>query len=234
MMGLNEDLIKEVTHTFKTQWKEQETTEVPDPEDLKLNSNDARNLKQATVLYADLDGSTNMVDTQDWHFSAEVYKAYLRCASDIIRDENGAITGYDGDRVMAIFTGKRKNTSAVRCALKINFAAHHIMRPALEAQYGTSAFTLKHVVGIDTSQLRAARIGVRGDNDLVWIGRAANYAAKLASLSGKPTWITKAVYDAMTDEVKTANGVSMWTAHTWKTMNDLQVYASIYTWWPTP
>src|ERR1700732_4805691 len=132
-MGLKDDLIKEVTHTFKAQWEEQETTSVPDPENVKLNSNDAKDLKQATVLYADLDGSTNMVDTQDWHFSAEVYKAYLRCASEIIRGEGGAITGYDGDRVMAIFIGKQKNTAAVRCALKINFAAHHIIRPALEA-----------------------------------------------------------------------------------------------------
>jgi class 3 adenylate cyclase len=94
-MGLKDDLIKEVTLTFKSQWKEQETTAVPDPEDLNLNSNDARDLKYATVLYADLDGSTSMVDSQDWHFSAEVYKAYLLCASEIIRAEGGAITGYD-------------------------------------------------------------------------------------------------------------------------------------------
>jgi class 3 adenylate cyclase len=229
-MGLKDDLIEEVTLTFKSQWKEQETTTVPDPEDLKLNSNDARDLKHATVLYADLDGSTGMVDSQDWHFSAEVYKAYLLCASEIIRAEGGAITGYDGDRVMAIFIGKQKNTSAVRCALKINFAAHHIIRPALEAQYGNTAFILKHVVGIDTSQLRAARIGVRGDNDLVWIGRAANYAAKLASLSGKATWITKTVYEAMTDDVKISEGKSMWVPHKWTTMKDMQVYASTYTW----
>jgi class 3 adenylate cyclase len=131
---------------------------------------------------------------------------------------------------MAIFIGKQKNTSAVRCALKINFAAHHIIRPALEAQYGNTAFILKHVIGIDTSQLRAARIGVRGDNDLVWIGRAANYAAKLASLSGKATWITKTVYDAMTDEVKMSEGKSMWILHKWTAMKDMQVYASTYTW----
>jgi len=31
-----------------------------------------------------------------------------------------------------------------------------------------------------------ARVGVREDNDIVWIGRAANYAAKLCALSEKP------------------------------------------------
>jgi class 3 adenylate cyclase len=230
-MSLKDDLIAEVTNTFKKAWTVENTVAAPDPEDLRLNANHAKDLTLATVLYADLDGSTNMVDTKRWEFSAEVYKSYLRCASEIIRDEGGVITGYDGDRVMAIFTGDSKNTSAVRCALKINFAAIHIIQPALENQYSDTEFKLKHVVGIDTSQLRASRIGVRGDNDLVWIGRAANYAAKLASLSGKATWITKTVFDAMRDEVKTSNGTPMWKEHRWTQMNDAPVYASTYFWY---
>jgi class 3 adenylate cyclase len=230
-MGLKDDLSNEVSETFSHQWREEEAADIPDPEDLRLNANHAKNLKMATVLYADLDGSTNMVDTQNWNLSAEVYKSYLRCASEIIRNEGGSITAYDGDRVMAIFTGKTKNTSAVRCAMKINFAVIKIIQPALQQQYANVGFTVRHVVGIDTSQLRAARVGVRGDNDLVWIGRAPNYAAKLASLTGKATWITKSVYDAMLDEVKTASdGKSMWNAHTWTGMNDMAIYSSTYYW----
>jgi class 3 adenylate cyclase len=91
---------------------------VPNAEDLRLNSNHAKDLNAATVLYADLDGSTDMVDTKKWEFSAEIYKTFLKCASDIIKDEGGVITAYDGDRVMAVFTGSSKNTSAARCALR--------------------------------------------------------------------------------------------------------------------
>lgn len=46
------------------------------------------------------------------HFAAEIYKSYLHCASKIIRCENGVITAFDGDRVMGIFIGDLKNTSA--------------------------------------------------------------------------------------------------------------------------
>src|SRR6266567_1302175 len=182
-MSLKEDLTIEVKATFRAQWEAQSTTNVPAPENLKLNANHAKDLETATVLYADLDGSTNMVDMYDWQFSAEVYKTYLRCASQIMKSEGGSITAYDGDRAMAVFTGELKNTSAVRCALKINWAVEEIIRPALKVQYPSTNFILKHVIGVDTSQLRTARIGVRGDNDLVWIGRAANYAAKLTTLS---------------------------------------------------
>ena len=228
-MALIDNLEKEVKNIFKDVWDEAVTTGVPDPEDLRLNTNHAKYLENATVLYADLDGSTKMVDNEKWSVSAEVYKTYLRCASEIIRSENGVITAYDGDRVMAVFTGDKKNTSAVRCALKINYAVHYVIRPAFKAIYTSSDFLLNHVVGIDTSQLHAARIGVRGDNDIVWIGRAANYAAKLTTLSEKPIWITNDVYKKITDEVKIANGINMWTERRWTAMNNMSVYCSTYT-----
>ena len=228
-MGLKDDLSAEVKSTFAQAWEVQKTESVPAPEDLRLNANHAKDLEKATVLYADLDGSTSMVDNYKWEFSAEIYKTFLRCASQIIRSEGGTITAYDGDRVMAIFTGGTKNTDAVRCALKINYAVSEIIQPTINAQY-TTDFKLSHVVGIDTSQLRASRIGVRGDNDLVWIGRAANHAAKLTNESGKPTWITKAVYDSMNDDVKFHNGQHMWQKTYRTSMNQIEIYSSTYLW----
>ncbi len=75
---------------------------------------------------------------------------------------------------MAVFIGNAKNSSAARAALKINFARLHIIHPALKAQYPKTTYELKYVVGVDTSQLFVARTGIRGANDLVWVGRAAN------------------------------------------------------------
>ena len=229
-MGLKDDLAAEVKSTFAAAWEEQIATSVPSAEDLRLNANHAKNLVTATVLYADLDGSTNMVDGYQWSFSAEVYKNYLRCAAAVIKSEGGTITAYDGDRVMAVFTGGSKNTSAVRAAMKINYAVVEIIRPALKAQYPTSTFNLNHVVGVDMSQLRTARIGVRGDNDLVWIGHAANHAAKLTGISEKPLWITKAVFENMHNDVKFSKGIAMWERRAWTKMNNAEIYCSTY-WW---
>lgn len=229
-MSLKDDLKAEVKATFATQWDVQTTTSVPEPGDLRLNANHAKDLETATVLYADLDGSTNMVDNFDWTFSAEAYKTYLRCAAQIIKSEDGVVTAYDGDRIMAVFTGDLKNTSAVRCALKINYAVCEIIRPAMKAQYPSKVFMLKHVVGVDTSRLRTARIGVHGDNDLVWIGRAANYAAKLTGLPEKATWITKTVYDQMSKDVKYAKGTDMWELRHWTPMSNMPIYCSTYYW----
>ena len=200
-MALKADLESEVKAIFESKWTKRDGQVVPDPKDLQLG-NDAVKL-QATVLYADMAHSTDLVDGHKPHFAAEIYKAYLRCAARLIKHEQGAITAYDGDRVMAVFLGNSKNTSAVRSAQMINYAIRVIINPLLKKQYPDTTYLLKHVIGIDTSELFVARIGVRNDNDLVWVGRAANYAAKLCSLNGSYSiYITGDVFDVMHDSVK--------------------------------
>jgi class 3 adenylate cyclase len=225
-MGLSDDLKTEVGKIIRSIWSIRDGEVVPDTPDLKLE-NDGVKLT-ATVLYADIDGSTNMVDSKTAQFAAEVYKAYLLCASRIIRSEKGMITAYDGDRVMAVFIGDSKNTSAVRCGMKIKAAALDIINPAIKNQYD-SDFQLKQVVGIETSELLVARTGIRGANDLVWVGPAANYAAKLSSLSEQPyaTFISAAIYNNMNDSVKFTNGTDMWERRSWRGKT---VYRSSWYW----
>jgi class 3 adenylate cyclase len=228
-MGLREDIETEVRRIFKEQWDTRDGTVVPESEDLGLG-NEAVKL-EGTVLYADISGSTRMVDAHKDHFSAEVYKTYLYCAAKLIKEEDGAITAYDGDRIMAVFIGSSKNTSAVKCGLKLNYAVQKIINPALQAQYQNSQFILKHVVGVDTSPLYVARTGVRGANDLVWVGRAANYAAKLTELDIEyPTWITGTIYNNMHNSVKFTEGKQMWEERVWKVMNDMSIYRSNWRW----
>ncbi len=198
-MGLKEDLEAAVRKMFKDPWTERDGEVVPEPDDLKLG-NDAVHLN-ATVLYADISGSTTLVDSCKWHFASEAYKTYLACAARIIKDQGGVITAYDGDRVMGVFIGKSKNTSAVKSAFKINGAVWDIIKPVMKAQYPETNYSLKHVIGVDTSKLSVSRIGVRNDNDLVWVGRAANYAAKLSALNDEFTiYITHSVHDNMHDQ----------------------------------
>src|SRR5713226_10210059 len=141
-MTLKTDLESEVKEIFSSTWEEREGQVVPDPEALKLG-NDAVKLK-ATFLDADMADSTDLVDNNKPYFAAEIYKAFLRCAARIIKNEKGTITAYDGDRVMAVFLGDSKNTSAVRSALMINYAVRGIINPLLKKQYPETTYQLKH------------------------------------------------------------------------------------------
>ena len=228
-MSLGNDLNSEVRKILRERWTTRQGQVVPDPEDLKLG-NDAV-LLDGTVLYADLSGSTDLVNQYKAWFAAEVYKCFLTCAARIIRSEDGEITAYDGDRIMAVFIGKSKNTTAARTALKINYSVSHIINPAIRSCYPNTNYTVKHVVGIDTSQLFVARIGVRGDNDLVWVGKAANYAAKLSDGSGPPSQVTEDVYNLLNNSVKYGrNRQHIWTPAYCHELGNKRIYTSSWHW----
>jgi class 3 adenylate cyclase len=228
-MAIREDIIDKVAEIFRAAWTERDGYVVPEPDSLTLD-NDAVNLN-GTVLYADMAESTNLVDSKKNSFAAEIYKTFLHCAAKVIRDEDGEITAYDGDRIMAVFLGDGKNDRAARTGLKINNARIEIIDPAIKAQYPKSTYRVKHKVGIDTSSFFVARTGVRGANDLVWVGRAANHAAKLCTFSSEyPTRITSEVYDALSRNMKySSKGTSMWEKITWTDMKRVY-YRSSWQW----
>jgi class 3 adenylate cyclase len=129
-MAILKDLQEEVRAIFAETWNVTAGQVVPDPEDLRL-FNDAREFERVTVLYADLSGSTDLVNNQPWTRAGEIYKSYLACAARVIRSQDGEITAYDGDRVMAIFLGDTQTSNAVKCGLQINWAVKNIVNPAL-------------------------------------------------------------------------------------------------------
>lgn len=171
------------------------------------------------------------VDQYKPEFAAEIYKSYLHCAAKIIRSEGGVITSYDGDRIMAVFIDGAKNSNAARCALKINYAVTQIINPAIKNQYSGTDFQVRQIVGIDTSKLFVARTGIRGSNDLVWVGRSANYAAKLCSQSSYyASWITADVYNCLLDSSKYgSDGRDMWESFWWEDRR-MTVYRSSWHW----
>lgn len=230
-MPLHDELEKYVQNTFKSTWETRDGKVIPTDTDIKL-SNDGVYL-DAVCLYADIVGSTKLVDNYKDTFAAEVYKNFLYCASKIITSMDGQITAFDGDRVMGVFVGDYKNTNAAKSALKINYAVNQVINPAFKKQYSSIDSELKHCVGIDRSKLLVTKTGVRGANDLAWIGRAGNYAAKLSALreEGFTSWITKSVYDKMHDDAKFGgeNGENMWEERNWMDYS-MTIYGSNWRW----
>jgi Adenylate cyclase, family 3 (some proteins contain HAMP domain) len=224
---------EEVAAIFATKWKVREGVVVPEADQVSLG-NDAVEL-DATVLYADLVDSTDLVMNYKNWFAAEVYKAYLASACRLIRAEGGGISAFDGDRVMAVFLGNTKNSSAARAALKINWLVQKLINPRIKTAYPNTSYVLRHVIGIDTSRLFVARTGIRGSNDLVWVGRAANYAAKLCAMrdGAANTIISEQVFKRLTDTAKLGGSPkrAMWEKSVWAERG-LTIYRSGWLWEP--
>lgn len=226
-----DEILDEIKSILATKWQSRDGTKVPEPEDVRLG-NDAVKLK-GTVLYADMDSTGLVKGYKDW-FAAEVYKSYLAAACRIIRNNDGIITAFDGDRVMAVYVGDGKNSNAGRTALQINWAVGQI-NALIKSEYTSTSFVLCHTVGIDTSDLFVARTGIRNSNDLVWVGRAANYAAKLAAIDdgGYSLFITEPVFNSLNEAAKNGGNPKrcMWEKDYWSD-GGISIYKSKWIWKP--
>lgn len=229
MSDINE-IKKEIQGILKTKWNARDGRAIPDAEDIALG-NDAVNL-DATVLYADLVDSTNLATGfKDW-FAAEIYKTYLVGACRVIQNNGGEITAFDGDRIMAVFIGDLKNSSAAKTALQISYLVLNVINPEIKNNYPNTSYQLKQAVGIDTGKLFVAKTGIRNNNDLVWVGRAPNYAAKLCDIRDGvySSFITEDVFNRLRDDVKYGGQPRrlMWEKAIWTELG-IVIYKSNWT-----
>ena len=84
-MTLRNDLNSQIRQILQERWSIKRSRGAPKSDDLNLN-NDVVTIN-ATVLYADLDESTKLVDQHEDVFAARMYKTYLACAAGIISSE---------------------------------------------------------------------------------------------------------------------------------------------------
>ena len=232
-MATNDEIRSEVKRILREQWTTRTGYVVPEPTDLRLTANDGVEL-DAAVMYADIIGSSDLVRARSATRAAEVYKTFLYSAGEIIRRYDGVITAYDGDRVMAIFIGSEKCTKAMRCALALNWVVKEIINKEDAATYPKTPYLLRHAVGIDMSKVLAARSGVWGNNDIVWVGNAANFAAKMSALRTYtgPSFVTQSVYDGSHESVRlSSTGEKMWSYIDWPDQTN-RIIQSTWFWKP--
>ena len=217
-MGVADDITAAVNQMVTSDWNTRRGTVVPTTEDIAL-ANGAVEI-DAVYLYADMANSSGLVRDFPAKTAAKVIRAYLDATCRVIKNRGGKIRSFDGDRVMAIFIGNSKNSAAANCGLNINWAVRKVVRPALENRYPSlkqGKFALEHCVGIASGTALVVRGGVRGDNDLVSVGRPPNVAAKLSDVRAWPyaTYITKSVFNSLSADAKykdpgTSNERPMW------------------------
>lgn len=198
-MTLKDELIDAVAAIAAPVWEVTDGTTIPDLTALTLGNTGKK--IDACILYADLSDSTGMVDSLVSWLAAEYYKTFLHCASKLIVANGGSIEAYDGDRVMGVFLGPSRHINAVVAGFQINWAVKNIINPKYAGIYTTNHRPMLHTVGIDTGSVLVCKAGVRGANELIWVGSSANYAAKLNSFPkldhSYPTRITAAVFNVL-------------------------------------
>ncbi|HEY0313828.1 MAG TPA: adenylate/guanylate cyclase domain-containing protein [Allosphingosinicella sp.] len=237
-MTVNEAFLADRVDTlFDTNFDQRDGRVVPTTADVALKNGAVK--IDATFLYADLAGSAKLSDSCAWTTTAKVIRAFLDCATRLIVKHGGHIRSFDGDRVMGVFMGDSKNSSASICGREIHWAVRKVIHPKAHERFKSirdNGIEIRHGVGIDTGEVRAVRSGIRDNNDLIWIGKAASFSAKLSDVRdvGNHTYVSSRVYNKLSEVAKFAeDGKNMWSSATFEFANKTEtVYKSNH--WKKP
>lgn len=235
-MALKDDLTSSVQGILGKSFKERDGQKIPTSDDVSLTDGAVK--LDAAFIYADLAGSGLIAKQCPWDTTAKIIRAYLDCATRIIRARGGEIRSFDGDRVMGVFIGDAKRSSAVKAALQIQWATRHLIEPEAIERFTSvknNNVKIRQACGVDVGISRAVRAGIRNNNDLIWIGRAPSFAAKLSDAREYPycTFISEDVYKRLNDESKYSKGVDMWEQRTMTFAGVSETcYRSSYWWTP--
>ncbi|POO57212.1 adenylate/guanylate cyclase domain-containing protein [Agrobacterium rosae] len=218
-MAVDEAFLQDRVDTlFGTSFDERDGRVVPSTEDVALRSGAVK--IDAAFLYSDLAGSAMLSKACPWSTTAKIIRAFLDCSTRLIIKHGGKVRSFDGDRVMGVFIGDSQNSNASICGREIHWSVRKIIQPAAEKQFksiSNNGIQIRNCSGIDVGEVRAVRTGVRDSNDLIWIGKAASFSAKLSDVrdGGYCTYISRRTYNKLNDEAKyDSDGKNMWDAKT--------------------
>jgi class 3 adenylate cyclase len=88
---------------------------------------------------------------------------------------------------------------------------HEVVLPAIKAKFNEE---VDYGIGLDYGRVLVIRNGIRGTNDLSFVGTATNLSAKLSDAGHSPyhIWVSQRVHQRLSANNVTSNGKSMWDA----------------------
>jgi adenylate cyclase len=140
-------------------------------------------LKEATILFADLRNFTPLVSVTPPKELIYVLNAYLNEMAEAIKENKGLILQFIGDEVEAVFGApvyqSGHELSAVKAALAMRHRLEHLNKRLAEEGIAPIA----HGVGIHTGSVLAANIGSADRSAYSLIGDTVNLASRIQDLT---------------------------------------------------
>lgn len=169
---------------FDESFSKYDIEDVPDIEDSRLTHGNTGFKGEFAFLYVDMRGSSTFTGTHRLQTIAKIYKAFHYCMVECIKEKDGKIRSFDGDRVLGVFAGKRKVNKAVECAKQMIGCLIDVLQPKINSYFKNDNFEIG--IGISVGETLVVKAGVgydKNNRDLVWIGDAPNLGAKLSDNS---------------------------------------------------
>ena len=153
---------------------------------------------EATFLFVDLAGFTAMSESMPPQEIVDILNTYFSAAVDIIERNNGVITQFQGDAILAIFNVPMPDPDHAANAVKTAREIHQEVSDKL-----FSGQKLSCRIGINTGSVIAGNVGAQARLNYTVHGDAVNLAARLEQLNkefGTGTLIANSTVEKISGE----------------------------------
>ena len=195
---LFEELKERISSIMSTKYNIISVLDVPTREDVTFE--EKAGLIETSVLYIDIRNSTELLKLHRKTVVAKLLKSFHLICAKVIRSNFGDVRSFNGDSLLAFF---QANHDVCDNAVVSAFCMKYCLDKLIKNRFGDE---FDYGIGIDCGKILAAKAGFKGDynNDLIWIGKAVNSAAKMGNAAESPDniRISNGVYERLSGENK--------------------------------
>lgn len=140
-------------------------------------------LRQLTVLFCDLVGSTALSESLDPEDLREVMAGYHETCADVLRRQHGHIAQYLGDGVLAYFGYPRAQEDAARRAVRAGLEIVGAIAVLSERLKATRGIELAVRIGVHTGPVVVGEVGGGERREQLAQGKTPNVAARIQNIA---------------------------------------------------
>jgi class 3 adenylate cyclase len=165
------------------------TVAATSPTDILLNAGEAvaeateGERKIVTALFADLKGSTELLESLDPEEGRAIVEPLLRIMSDAVRRYEGYVVRTTGDGIFALFGAPVAYEDHPQRALYAALQMQQELRAHVQAQAAKGRTALEARVGVHTGEVVAYAGEASGKVEYRLIGHTANLASRMESIA---------------------------------------------------
>jgi len=190
-MALKEDITNKVKEIVNSDFNPDDIKYVPRIDSLGLTFGNTGLKFEATTLFIDMRGSTEVLNRHNKTTVAKIHMAYFHTIVKIANANNGHVRSFNGDSALIFFQGTTPESlsDAVITAMKIkymlsdsNSGINTILKRYSEINFG---------IGIDHGSILCTKVGVGGEHnrDLFWVGNCVNKSTVIGNKCQSPSHI---------------------------------------------
>lgn len=154
------------------------------PSNFKLENDEWAQVDDVVCVYFDLSSSTNILRDYGDEISVKIFDSYIKSATRIFKNFECSYLDIQGDGGFALFSGDKHIQRAMVSAITLKTLLSKSYSGNLNdlVKKTKSKINLSSRIGVHIGKILAKKSGIRGENEILWLGGLVSVASKICGL----------------------------------------------------